>query len=64
MNGKQSKRLRKLSAECSIGYRPLKHIYKQFCNMDAMQEKTLRNETGSKEHGSVPTQDKADKEIQ
>jgi hypothetical protein len=64
MNGKQSKRLRRLSNECSIGYRPLKQVYKKICNMDAMQEKALRHETGSKVDGKVPETDTADKEIQ
>lgn len=62
MNGKQSKRLRRLSNECSIGYRPLKHAYKQICSMDAMQEKALREQTGRKRHGEVLTQDTPDKE--
>lgn len=64
MNGKQSKKLRRLSQECSIGYRPLKHIYKQICTMDAMQEKALFKQEGSQTNGDVPAQNTTDKEIQ
>lgn len=64
MNGKRAKALKQLSKQSGIAYEPLKQVYKKICNMDAMQEKALRHETGSKVDGKVPETDTADKEIQ
>lgn len=64
MNGKQAKKLRRLSKECSIGYRPLKHVYNKLCQMDEVREKTLLKQDGGQTDGAVPTQDTPDKEAQ